>query len=223
MDKIEIPRFLLSYFDSTTILTPLNSIMGYSRVMLKGVDGPITERQQQDLEIIQYDADLLFRYWSFAIRAIRYVAYEAETHPSQVNLEELIGQCKERINRYSPSSIELQIPDKPLTVWADLLHTESIFDCIGRLTSDVYDRKDGKITVKAFQSADAINFEFELDKTDFTQRENFDLFVEPYLFVIECVMKLHKGKSTLVFTPKEKLSVSLVFPNTDQMKPNPTH
>ncbi|MFN3763548.1 MAG: sensor histidine kinase, partial [Anaerolineae bacterium] len=37
---------------SHELRTPLNSIIGFSRVILKGIDGPITDRQRQDLEAI---------------------------------------------------------------------------------------------------------------------------------------------------------------------------
>jgi len=37
---------------SHELRTPLNSIIGFSRVILKGIDGPITELQQQDLTAI---------------------------------------------------------------------------------------------------------------------------------------------------------------------------
>ena len=37
---------------SHELRTPLNSIIGFSRVILKGIDGPITETQQQDLTAI---------------------------------------------------------------------------------------------------------------------------------------------------------------------------
>jgi PAS domain S-box-containing protein len=37
---------------SHELRTPLNSIIGFSRVILKGIDGPISEQQQQDLNAI---------------------------------------------------------------------------------------------------------------------------------------------------------------------------
>ena len=38
---------------------PLNSIIGFSRVIIKGIDGPVTELQQQDLTAI-YNSCLLY-------------------------------------------------------------------------------------------------------------------------------------------------------------------
>ena len=43
-------KFLASM--SHELRTPLNSIIGFSRVILKGIDGPITDLQRQDLEAI---------------------------------------------------------------------------------------------------------------------------------------------------------------------------
>jgi len=37
---------------SHELRTPLNSIIGFSRVIIKGIDGPVTELQQQDLTAI---------------------------------------------------------------------------------------------------------------------------------------------------------------------------
>ncbi|RPI88466.1 MAG: GAF domain-containing protein [Chloroflexi bacterium] len=49
LDKIK-SQFLANM--SHELRTPLNSIIGFSRVILKGIDGPITELQQQDLSAI---------------------------------------------------------------------------------------------------------------------------------------------------------------------------
>lgn len=37
---------------SHELRTPLNSIIGFSRVILKGIDGPVTDLMQQDLTAI---------------------------------------------------------------------------------------------------------------------------------------------------------------------------
>jgi hypothetical protein len=221
MDTIEIPRFLLSYFDSTTIRTPLSSIMGHSRVMLKGLDGPITERQQEDLEIVFKNAEFLMRFWGVALRAIRYIAYKPEIQVYQVNLDDLISQCKERVNFYSAPSIEIEIPTTKPAIWTDLVHTESVFDCIGWLTHDVYRRATGKLVIKISQSVETTTLEFQWDKTEFTKSEDFNLSIEPYCFIIQSVMSLHGGQFDLINdAPNEKLLISLGFPEIHQARPN---
>jgi signal transduction histidine kinase/CheY-like chemotaxis protein len=44
---------------SHELRTPLNSIIGFSRVILKGIDGPINDLQQQDLEAIHHSGQHL--------------------------------------------------------------------------------------------------------------------------------------------------------------------
>lgn len=54
MEMREIDRLKSAFLANMSheLRTPLNSIIGFSRVILKGIDGPITELQQQDLSAI---------------------------------------------------------------------------------------------------------------------------------------------------------------------------
>ncbi|MBL6965230.1 MAG: GAF domain-containing protein [Anaerolineales bacterium] len=49
LDKLK-SQFLANM--SHELRTPLNSIIGFSRVIMKGIDGPVTDQQQQDLSAI---------------------------------------------------------------------------------------------------------------------------------------------------------------------------
>ncbi len=46
---------------SHELRTPLNSIIGFSRVILKGIDGPVTDLQKQDLSAIYTSGQLLLK------------------------------------------------------------------------------------------------------------------------------------------------------------------
>jgi PAS domain S-box-containing protein len=54
MEMREIDRLKSQFLANMSheLRTPLNSIIGFSRVIIKGIDGPITELQQQDLNAI---------------------------------------------------------------------------------------------------------------------------------------------------------------------------
>ena len=54
MEMREIDRLKSQFLANMSheLRTPLNSIIGFSRVIIKGIDGPITELQQQDLTAI---------------------------------------------------------------------------------------------------------------------------------------------------------------------------
>ncbi len=54
MEMREIDRLKSQFLANMSheLRTPLNSIIGFSRVILKGIDGPVTELQQQDLTAI---------------------------------------------------------------------------------------------------------------------------------------------------------------------------
>ncbi|RME34566.1 MAG: HAMP domain-containing protein, partial [Thermoflexia bacterium] len=50
-------RFLANM--SHELRTPLTNIIGFARLMLKGIDGPLTEQQRHDLEIIYHNGEHL--------------------------------------------------------------------------------------------------------------------------------------------------------------------
>jgi signal transduction histidine kinase/DNA-binding response OmpR family regulator len=54
MEMREIDRLKSQFLANMSheLRTPLNSIIGFSRVIIKGIDGPVTELQQQDLTAI---------------------------------------------------------------------------------------------------------------------------------------------------------------------------
>lgn len=59
----EIDQFRSDFLATMSheLRTPLNSIIGFSRVMLKGIDGPLNEMQQTDLEAIYNNGQNLLR------------------------------------------------------------------------------------------------------------------------------------------------------------------
>jgi len=75
---------------SHELRTPLNSIIGFSRVILKGIDGPITELQEQDLSAIYNSGQHLLRLINDILDLSKIDAGKMELAFDDVNMTELI-------------------------------------------------------------------------------------------------------------------------------------
>jgi len=93
---------------SHELRTPLNSIIGFSKVILKGIDGPITELQEQDLNAINSSGHHLLRLINDILDFSKIDANKMELAIEDVNLVELIETVI--------STIGGLIKDKPITL-----------------------------------------------------------------------------------------------------------
>jgi His Kinase A (phospho-acceptor) domain len=213
MDKIEIPHFLLDYFDSTTIRTPLSTIQEYAAVMLKGMAGPLTDEQRHFLEVIHHTAEQLNNHFSFVIHNQHYIAWEQEANKAQLFVRDLMEDFKETFLHFPFITVTTKISNDLLPVWVDRRHIRNAFNCVGEFASHVCDKKrGGEITLEAFQENGALTFLIELGKAaDLTKKELS--YYETFLFIAKCVMKLHDGKLSLKDDLIEKVQIALLFPN----------
>ena len=81
-------RFLANM--SHELRTPLNSIIGFSRVLLKGIDGPVGERQREDLEAIHYSGQHLLGLITELLDLSKIEAGKMDLAQKPVDLEEII-------------------------------------------------------------------------------------------------------------------------------------
>jgi signal transduction histidine kinase/DNA-binding response OmpR family regulator len=75
---------------SHELRTPLNSIIGFSRVILKGIDGPLTDLQEQDLTAIFNSGKLLLRLINDVLDISKIAAGKMELAFEELDLHEII-------------------------------------------------------------------------------------------------------------------------------------
>ncbi|MDK1080069.1 MAG: response regulator [Anaerolineae bacterium] len=134
---------------SHELRTPLNSIIGFARVILKGIDGPITELQQQDLTAIFNSGQHLLGLINDILDLSRIDAGKMELTFEDVNINELIisvmstaaGLIKDK-----PIELKRDIPEKPLIVRADAMRIRQVL--INFLSNAAKFTEEGEITVK---------------------------------------------------------------------------
>jgi PAS domain S-box-containing protein len=135
---------------SHELRTPLNSIIGFSRVILKGIDGPITEMQQQDLTAIYNSGQHLLGLINDILDLARIEAGKMELNFEEVHLTELVtsvmstakGLVKEK-----PIQLVQRVPADIPTVRGDTMRVRQILLNLVSNASKFTDK--GTITVEA--------------------------------------------------------------------------
>ncbi len=137
---------------SHELRTPLNSIIGFSRVILKGIDGPVTDQQSQDLSAIYNSGQHLLGLINDVLDLSRIEAGKMDlAFEENVNLAEIIrGVMSTTVGLVKDKPIELKQrvePDLPL-VTIDPMKIRQVL--INLLSNAAKFTDEGKITIEAF-------------------------------------------------------------------------
>ncbi|MCU0513611.1 MAG: GAF domain-containing protein [Anaerolineae bacterium] len=103
-------QFLASM--SHELRTPLNSIIGFSRVMLRGIDGPLTEMQEQDLTTIYNSGNHL-------LNLINDILDQAKIEANELNLKFEYFEVKPMIESVKSIAVGL-IKEKALQLMVEV-------------------------------------------------------------------------------------------------------
>jgi signal transduction histidine kinase len=112
-------------FLSTTshdMRSPLNAIIGFSRIIMKGVDGPVTDFQSQDLETIYVSGQNLLQMVDDVFNIEKIEAGSVEIDAKTFELEDLIGSVvsdvQPLIDEYG-NTLDVQVADAPQEIHSD--------------------------------------------------------------------------------------------------------
>jgi len=148
VDKLK-SQFLANM--SHELRTPLNSIIGFSRVILKGIDGPITDLQTQDLSAINSAGQHLLSLINDILDISKIEAGKMELALEEnVNLNDLLNSAMSYavgLTKDKPIKLVKEIPDKLPTVRADPTKLRQVV--INFLSNASKFTEDGTITLRA--------------------------------------------------------------------------
>jgi signal transduction histidine kinase len=135
---------------SHELRTPLNSIIGFSRVILKGIDGPITPQQEEDLKAIYNAGQHLLGLINDVLDLSKIEAGKVELAFSEVDLKEVLrGVMSTAEGLVQGKTIELvtDIPDDLPTISADSIRVRQIL--LNLVSNAVKFTERGQIGVSA--------------------------------------------------------------------------
>ncbi|NJN36036.1 MAG: response regulator [Nitrospiraceae bacterium] len=147
-------QFLASM--SHELRTPLNSIIGFSKVMLKGISGPLTEMQEQDLTTI-------FSSGNHLLNLINDILDQAKIENGELKLKYGFFEVKQMVEGVKSIAIGL-IKDKPLKLivetaqgipqaYGDEFRTRQIL--LNLVSNAVKFTPEGTVSIQAYSVMDA--------------------------------------------------------------------
>ncbi|NJN97049.1 MAG: hypothetical protein HC875_24625 [Anaerolineales bacterium] len=125
--------------------TPITTVMGFSQLLLKGIDGPLNETQKSEITAIHESGIRLLNIINDLLDVLQIENGTTELNSSQVDLKLIIKTVMEEAAKRNLIQIEENISENLPDVWADARRLKQIaFQIIQAMTN--YD-EDGKITV----------------------------------------------------------------------------
>lgn len=116
MDRFDLDNFLS--WASHDLKTPLNSVIGFTNVILKGICGPINETQETDLSTVLWAGQRMLALTGYLVEIARLNNGHTKLACDSANVDEIIT---ETTNRW-----KTQNPSKPLTIETKL--TNPVFN-----------------------------------------------------------------------------------------------
>jgi len=135
---------------SHELRTPLNSIIGFSRVILKGIDGPITELMQQDLTAIYNSGQHLLGLINDILDSAKIEAGKMELAFDEVNIVDLTHSVMSTMSglvKDKPIEMRQIIEAEMPAVRADTIRVRQVM--INLISNAAKFTEEGVITVQA--------------------------------------------------------------------------
>ncbi|HSA99547.1 MAG TPA: GAF domain-containing protein, partial [Anaerolineales bacterium] len=136
---------------SHELRTPLNSIIGFSRVILKGIDGPISEMQQQDLTAIYNSGQHLLGLINDILDLARIEAGKMELNFEEVHLADMatsVMSTAKGLVKEKPIQLVHRIPADMPSVRGDSMRVRQVF--INLISNAAKFTDEGSITIESF-------------------------------------------------------------------------
>jgi CheY-like chemotaxis protein/anti-sigma regulatory factor (Ser/Thr protein kinase) len=159
MDRLKT-QFLANM--SHELRTPLNSIIGFSRVILKGIDGPITEQQRDDLTSIYNNGQHLLGMINDILDISKIEAGKMALIFEPVDVQQIISgvmSTAAALVRDKPIELEQEVaPNLPI-IRADGTRVRQVV--LNLLSNAAKFTEEGQITLRAWADEDHITISVE--------------------------------------------------------------
>lgn len=150
---LEVDRLKTNFLAAMSheLRTPLNSIIGFSRVILKGIDGPLTDMQEQDLNTIYDSGKHLLGLVNDILDQAKIEAGKMELSFGYFKLDDVIKSVMSSaigLTRDKTIQLNTEIADDLPEVYGDEFRTRQIL--LNLVSNAAKFTREGSVSVAAF-------------------------------------------------------------------------
>ncbi len=155
----ETDRFRAQFLANMSheLRTPLNSIIGFSRVILKGIDGPLTDMQRMDLEAIYNNGQHLLNLINDILDMSKIEAGKMELVIENVDLNVLIKgvmSTSKALVKDKPIELRLEVESDLPIIRADSTRVRQII--LNLMSNAAKFTEEGSITLRAWHDDEMV-------------------------------------------------------------------
>jgi CheY-like chemotaxis protein len=136
---------------SHELRTPLNSIIGFSRVILKGIDGPLTDLQKADLTSIHNSGQHLLSLINNMLDLSKIEAGKMELNIEEVEIDPIIKSVMstaKALVKDKPVELLQEVPEELGMVWADPTRMRQII--LNLVSNACKFTEEGEVILRAY-------------------------------------------------------------------------
>ena len=174
--------------------SPFNQVLGFTKLMLKGQSGPLTDMQQEDLTTVYNNSLRVLSLVNNLIEIARLQRGKKDVNPSSLELsatfDQIIAQWQKNnpglempiavLNTVQAPAVEL---DKKLLEWV----LQGFFSYLA-----VYSDGTGRLTLEVGEETDALVF--TLRQTGITKKGFDEIRLEMFAFICNAYIELQGGE-----------------------------
>jgi signal transduction histidine kinase/DNA-binding response OmpR family regulator len=214
---------------SHELRTPLSAIIGFSQILLDGIDGPLNEEQQQDIQQVNRSGQSLLNLINQILDLSKIEAGKMELTPERLELPGLVNSVLESIRPLAQQKglrIETRIPSTLPAVEADPVRLKQIL--INLLSNAVKFTDRGHIEVFAQPSGRMVRIAVKdtgIGVSTESQKVIFEEFVQGDgsstrrhggtglgLSIVRKLVEMHGGAITVVSEPGQGSTFMFTLP-----------
>jgi len=205
--RFELDNFLS--WASHDLKTPLNAVIGFTKVVIRGIDGPVNEIQTTDLNTAFNSGQRMLALIGYLVEIARInsgtIALALDDHDPAKLISEIIERWKTQ-NPAKPLTADIQISAPRFYV--DALQMRQIISHL--LTFAAIRVTEGSVSFLASDNSQGLNITIQSNGKKGVDKSEMDSAMLG--FITKSLIKLHRGKMDEPFETDDGLLLSFSLP-----------